>query len=611
MKTTVIRGMTVPVTDCHAAVVGSGAAGLNCAALLARGGMDTLLLTEGMNMGTSRNTGSDKQTYYKLTLTGAQPDSVRDMAQTYYDGASMHGDFALIEAASSARAFFRLVELGVPFPTNEYGEYVGYKTDHDSHSRATSCGPLTSRLMTEALERDAVRAGVRFYDACRVIEICTENRQFCGFLALDAQAVSPENPLGLHYFRALYAVWATGGPSAIYASSVYPESQTCAHGTAFRAGVRGANLTESQYGIASVAFRWNLSGSYQQVVPYYYSTACDGVSDARPLLNGCFNEIFLKGYQWPFDPRKANGSSRVDLAIDAQRCLGRRVFMDFRVNPPGFSMDALCGEAREYLTRSGAVQDTPAARLRSMNERAYQLYLSHGIDLEKQPLEIDVCAQHNNGGLYTDCSYASDIANLYIVGEANGLFGVYRPGGSALNSTQVSSLRAAEHILRCGTDSRLSEYVPDSVLLDFCRPSGLRAEEIFARRRRSAERMSRCGAFVRNYEEICDAIASLRREIADFDLCSSDAQLFREISINYDVLITQYCYLQAIRAYIEHGGKSRGSYLINGDSRIDTAHSALVGTLALGERLSVRCEWEPVRPIPESEQWFEKVYNRK
>ena len=59
-------------------VVGSGAAGLNAAGCLHRFGQtDIALVTENMNAGTSRNTGSDKQTYYKLTLSGGSFDSVR------------------------------------------------------------------------------------------------------------------------------------------------------------------------------------------------------------------------------------------------------------------------------------------------------------------------------------------------------------------------------------------------------------------------------------------------------------------------------------------------------------------------------------------------------
>ena len=55
-------------------VVGSGAAGLNAALMLREQGVtDVAILSEGLNYGTSRNTGSDKQTYYKLTTEFPSP----------------------------------------------------------------------------------------------------------------------------------------------------------------------------------------------------------------------------------------------------------------------------------------------------------------------------------------------------------------------------------------------------------------------------------------------------------------------------------------------------------------------------------------------------------
>ena len=60
----------------HTLVIGSGAAGL-CAAvrLHERAGNILEIYTEGLRMGTSINTGSDKQTYYKLGMYGTEPDS--------------------------------------------------------------------------------------------------------------------------------------------------------------------------------------------------------------------------------------------------------------------------------------------------------------------------------------------------------------------------------------------------------------------------------------------------------------------------------------------------------------------------------------------------------
>ena len=85
-----------------------------------------------------------------------------------------------------------------------------------------------------------------------------------------------------------------------------------------------------------------------------------------------------------------------------------------------------------------------------MNAPAIELYRSKGLDITKDPLEIALCAQHNNGGLDVDLWWQTDVPGLFAAGEAAGTHGVYRPGGSALNSTQVGSLRAAEHIARKG-----------------------------------------------------------------------------------------------------------------------------------------------------------------
>ena len=46
-------------------IIGSGAAGLAAACELSKNGASFCVVTEGIHMGTSYNTGSDKQTCYK------------------------------------------------------------------------------------------------------------------------------------------------------------------------------------------------------------------------------------------------------------------------------------------------------------------------------------------------------------------------------------------------------------------------------------------------------------------------------------------------------------------------------------------------------------------
>ncbi len=603
MKTISVQGITMPCYSYTAVVVGSGAAGLNCADLLYKKRVDVCLVTEGMKMGTSRNTGSDKQTYYKLTLTGSEPDSVALMAQTLFDGGCMNGDIALCEAANSTRAFMRLVELGVPFPTNEYGEYVGYKTDHDPRSRATSCGPLTSKYMTEALEKAVLADNIPIFDNMRVCEIITDKGKARGLICTGAS--NEYNDCGLYYFNCGCIVYAVGGPSSIYGSSVYPESQTCGLGAAFLAGADGVNLTESQYGIASLGFHWNLSGSYQQVIPRYYVT--DSRSSYLHELDVTPYNIFLKGYQWPFDASRLSGSSSVDIAVYRERMRGNRVYMDFTRNPVGFDFDSLPDEAKTYLEKSDATQDTPIKRLRAMNDKAYQLFFSNGYDLENTPIEIGVCAQHNNGGLAVNTDYMTNIDGLYAVGECAGVFGVRRPGGSALNSTQVSSMRAAKHIADTGYSC--SDYTP----LDFGFRRFLGTEpgipgDLINLRKQIGSIVDGAGAFVRNGDNTKKALSELKELLDSFSFSSDKPECLREICIAYDTLITAIVYLSAIDIYIDNGGSSRGAYIVNGNTLCDTQHNdeCLYITLSKSKIIS---RFEKVRPVPTGEQWFEKVYS--
>jgi len=172
-------------------------------------------------------------------------------------------------------------------------------------------------------------------------------------------------------------------------------------------------------------------------------------------MSSLATNIFLKGYQWPFDAQRvlAHQSSLIDVLVTHEtRALGRRVFMDFLRNPSAcegmkpFDLHDLAAEALTYLSRNRAFQATPIERLRHMNPAAIEIYREHDIDLTKEPLEIDVCAQHHNGGFVVDKWWQSNIPHTFVIGEMAGTHGVKRPGGAALNSGQVGGLRAAEYI---------------------------------------------------------------------------------------------------------------------------------------------------------------------
>ncbi len=630
-----VRGREMRLLTCHTAVVGSGAAGYAAANRLYEAGQrDIVMLTEGVNKGTSRNTGSDKQTYYKLSLCGGTADSVEEMARTYFEGRGMDGDLALCEAAFSPRCFYYLCEAGVPFPHNAFGEYSGYKTDHDPAMRATSAGPLTSRFMTECLERRAKEHGITVYDNWLVIAILVKENQCVGLMALSRR--SGEYLL----VNAANVVYATGGPAGIYKNSVYPSSQSGATGIALEAGAAAKNLTEWQYGIASLKFRWNLSGTYQQVLPRYVSTDMEG-NDQREFLEGEFdspesllNAVFLKGYQWPFDPAKVKnqGSSMIDMLVYREtEERKRRVFLDYRRNPASLNrlgqdwLKALGDPAASYLAQSGAAQDTPIGRLLHMNPKAVELYRSHNIDLETEMLEIGVCAQHNNGGLAGDMWWESNLSHFFPVGEVNGSHGVHRPGGSALNSGQVGALRASIRI------SKVYRQGPMEIR-DFLRAVGeqveakMRLAEQFAGpaegglspvqvKEEIGSVMSAGAAHIRAADQISrtqERLREIRSRLLE-RLSVKNSQELAQAFQTYDTLISAEALTAAINHYIKEGGESRGSYLIKQNGADE---SFLDGPDPFGDSVQelrlkdgkFQVRWRPVRPIPPRDLWFENVW---
>ena len=596
-------------------IVGTGCAGYNCADwLYTLGRRDLAIVTRGRLSGASRNTGSDKQTYYKLSLASGMPDSVRKMARDLCAGGGVNAGVALAEAAGSTRSFMKLVNLGVPFPCNEYGEFVGYQTDHDHSGRATSAGPYTSKYMTEALERAVLEKGIPILEGLTAFHLFTLHGRVTGLACIDEAGES--EAAGLVIFHCNQLVIATGGEAAAYWDSVYPESQTGALGMLVRAGVRLVNLNHWQYGLASTKFRWNVSGSYQQALPRYVSVGADGfehefLTEAFPNPAEMLGRIFLKGYQWPFDAQKAEGSSKIDLLVQQECAKGRRVFLDFRRNPSGMGsgFGLIPEEAKKYLEHSGALLLTPYQRLQKLNPAAIGLYREHGIDLSNEMLEIAVCAQHQNGGADVDVNWQTSVTGLYAVGEAAGTFGAYRPGGTALNSAQVGSLRAAEHIARTGRRHPPAPIAADELerlqhdLRGYQCAQGLSHALI---RQRFQQAMSRHAANRRCLPQI----RMLRREIGEVlrnipHMLASDGT-FASLIETIDILTAQ----EAVLFAMETAGEAMGSY--GGALYLDASGNVLPENPAHSQdRLITQdhiCRLQKPLPIPEADIWFETVW---
>ncbi|HPS03534.1 MAG TPA: oxidoreductase, partial [Candidatus Sumerlaeota bacterium] len=417
------------------------------------------------------------------------------------------------------------------------------------------------------------------------------------------------------------------------------------------AGARAENLTESQFGLASIEPRWNLSGTYQQVVPRYFSTDANG-GDEQDFLTPWFDSmsqmataIFLKGYQWPFDHDKASnhGSSLIDILVqDETLRKGRRVFLDFRENPragqhmTSFTPDGLAPEALEYLQKSGALQPTPIERLAHSNPLSIDLYKQRGVDLAATPLEIEVCAQHCNGGFSVDRWWESNVRHLFVIGELAGTHGVKRPGGAALNAGQVGGLRAAQRIAHVYYGQNLSlklfteiardtvgHWVGEMARLKSPAPRAGGASDL---RHSIQRRMNRHAGMVRCLDGVHQALAEAEaewKELMKKGLCPGEAGLLEAIETR-EIALTQRAFLEALRALLERDGGSRGSYLVTAPHgtlphpalddfwRFVPENTALrneiLSLFYCGDTDSFQTGTGSPRPFPSTEAWFENTW---
>lgn len=599
MKTRKIARQTVAVHNYSTIIVGSGAAGMNCAVhlyeFMTRKGVKDAhkriaVVTAGLKLGASRMSGSDKQTYYKQGTSPEIPDCAEQFAKTLLAGGCCHGDLALAEGIGSLREFAHLVQAGVPFPTDAMGTFIGYKTDHDPAERATSAGPKTSKFMSECLQRQVQAYGIEIFDQQEAAHLLTvgqgKARRIAGLVTVQKSKVTASS-WGLNVFLAENIVLAAGGPGALYKTSVYPEGQIGIHGLAFQAGLAAENVTESQFGLASIKFRWNVSGTYMQALPRLFSTNAGGrderefLTDFFPSMSKMATDIFLKGYQWPFDPQRIENhqSSLIDVLVFNETQKGRRVFMDFRRNPIGnaamkpFDIKDLEPEAYDYLAKAGAFQKTPIQRLAHMNPLAIDIYKEHGIDLYKEPLEIAVCAQHNNGGFAIDKWWESSVPHTFVIGEMAGSHGVKRPGGSALNAGQTGGLRAAEYIANVyganvptyakqqkEIDEQLTSLV--TKLNGWKKSSGPIAKSVVEE---IQNRMTTSGGHIR---EMADATKALKEAMALYEAIRTDGVKLAGIKSVVAAIQAEHLalasvgYLKAIVELLRQGSGSRGSHLV-------------------------------------------------
>ncbi|MBN1580870.1 MAG: hypothetical protein JXA89_09225, partial [Anaerolineae bacterium] len=212
--------------------------------------------------------------------------------------------------------------------------------------------------------------------------------------------------------------------------------------------------------------------------------------------------------------------------------------------------------------------------------------------------------------------------------------GVYRPGGSALNSGQVGGFRAAAYIANRYRDWAVSQGAVHRAAMDAV--TGLQSwiarcegatRTWQADREAFQARMTRAGAHVRSRDELAGAIEEAWAQWTRLETsgCVYEGVLgLVEALRNRQLCFAHAVYLEAIAFALQSGVGSRGSAIVldpegrriheglGGEWRIapedETFRDQVLETVADLCGPAVRSEWVRRRPIPDREAWFETAW---
>ncbi len=384
-------------------VVGSGAAGLATTLAAIERGATVTLLTAGALL-----SGSSPWAQGGVAAVFATDDSPEQhAADTLAVGAGLNDVEAVgVLTRGGVRVARELIAAGVPFDGGPSGPDLALEAGHGRRRILHAGGGATGRAVTETL-------------LARVIEhplVRVRPQSPVEALLLDAHGRVAGVRAGGQAYEARATILATGGYAALWARTTNtPDSRGTRLALALRAGATLADLEFVQFHPTALVLPTPASGSPPA---FLLSEALRGegalVVDAqeRPIV----------------DPLLARDI--VARAVARHRRDVGPVYLSLRGLDPTFVHERF---------------PNISAHLRSW-----------GLDLARDLLPIAPAAHYCMGGVRTDSAGRTDVAGLYVAGEAacTGVQGANRLASNSLLECLVFGRQAAEAALTDAPDAR-------------------------------------------------------------------------------------------------------------------------------------------------------------
>jgi L-aspartate oxidase len=395
-------------------IIGSGLAGLTVALKVASEKKVCLVSKRKIN----DNSSSWAQGGIAAVLT--DDDSIEAHIQdTLIAGAGLCDQEVTRQVASHARETVEwLIAQGVPFTREDDGS--GYHLTREgghSHRRIIHAADATGHAVQKTLAEQVLsHPNITVLEDHIAVDLITSRKAGIGAPQDNAECLGAyvlDNKSGkVMTIGAQQTVLATGGTGKVYLYTTNPDVSTGdGVAMAWRAGCRVANMEFVQFHPTCLF--------HPKAKSFLISEVVRGEGGILKLPDGT-------GFMLNHDPRG-------ELA--PRDVVARAI--DFEMKKRGFDCVFL------------DISHKPADFVISHFPTIYRRCMELGIDITKEPIPVVPAAHYSCGGVMTDHTGRTDLANLYAIGETacTGLHGANRLASNSLLECMVFGQAAASDIL--------------------------------------------------------------------------------------------------------------------------------------------------------------------